>query len=158
MWLNSLRAAISAWLNASQRSRVDVSWRRNEQVCQGVKCKALERANGLDTELFKYIPLHFMLNFNKELSTQHVQKCNPHRRRRKRIMKLYLNVLLTSFAFFWRVAFSWHPPVFFSSYFGHVTPPLSCACHVTVRSCCRQKKIVLYLTQNQAHNISMYNK
>ena len=32
-----------------------------------------------------------------------------------RIMKLYLNVLLTSFAFFCRVAFSWHPPVFFSS-------------------------------------------
>ena len=25
--------------------------------------------------------------------------------------------------FFWRVAFSWHPPVFFSSDFGHVTPP-----------------------------------
>ena len=32
-------------------------------------------------------------------------------------MKLYLNVLLTRFAFFWRVAFSWHPPVFFSSDF-----------------------------------------
>ena len=34
-------------------------------------------------------------------------------------MKLYLNlnVLLTRFAFFWRVAFSWHLPVFFSSDF-----------------------------------------
>ena len=37
------------------------------------------------------------------------------------------------------VAFSWHPPVFFSSDLGHVTPPLSCACHVTVRLCCRQR-------------------
>ena len=52
-------------------------------------------------------------------------------------MNLYLNGLLTSFAYFWRVSFSWHPPVLFSSDFGHVTPPLSSACHVTVRSCCR---------------------
>ena len=54
--------------------------------------------------------------------------------------EIVLNVLLTRFAgFFWRVAFSWHPPVFFSSDFGHVTTPLSCACHVTVRSCCGQR-------------------
>ena len=25
-----------------------------------------------------------------------------------------------------------HPPSFISSDFGHVTPPLSCACHITV--------------------------
>ena len=37
-----------------------------------------------------------------------------------------------------RVAFWRHPPSFFSSDFGHVTPPLSCACHVTVRWCCRR--------------------
>ena len=43
------------------------------------------------------------------------------------------------FCIFCRVAFSWHPPVFFSSDLGHVTPPLSCACHVTVRLCCRQR-------------------
>ena len=34
-----------------------------------------------------------------------------------------------------REAFWWHPPSFISS--GHVTPPLSCVCHVTVRWCCR---------------------
>ena len=56
-------------------------------------------------------------------------------------MKLNLNVLHTMF-FFQRVAFSWHPPVFFSSDCGHVTPPLSSACHVTVRSCCRQRGVV----------------
>ena len=28
------------------------SWCRNEQVCQGVKCKAFERSNELDTALY----------------------------------------------------------------------------------------------------------
>ena len=40
--------------------------------------------------------------------------------------------------FFNRGAFWRHPPSFFSSDFGHVTPPLSCACHVNLRSCCRR--------------------
>ena len=38
-----------------------------------------------------------------------------------------------------RVAFWRHPPSFFSSDFGHVTPPLSCKCHVAVRWCCRRR-------------------
>ena len=33
------------------------SWCRNEQVCQGAKCKRFERPNGLDTALYKNIPL-----------------------------------------------------------------------------------------------------
>ena len=28
-----------------------LSWCRNEQVCQGVKCESYERFNGLDTAL-----------------------------------------------------------------------------------------------------------
>ena len=38
-----------------------------------------------------------------------------------------------------RVVFWRHPPSFFSSDFGDVTPPLSCTCHVTVRWCCRRR-------------------
>ena len=55
-------------------------------------------------------------------------------------MKWYLNLLLTGWSLILRwEAFSWHPPTFFSSDFGNVTPGLSCACHVTVRWCCRRR-------------------
>ena len=50
------------------------------------------------------------------------------------------NILFTR-EVFKRDAFWWHPPSFISSDFGHVTPPLSCACHVTVRGCCRRSSI-----------------
>ena len=33
------------------------SWCRNEQVCQGVTCKRFEQSNGLDTALYKNVPL-----------------------------------------------------------------------------------------------------
>ena len=55
--------------------------------------------------------------FAKSVSKEHFIRVTP-----LFSMKLYLKVLLTSFAFFCRVAFSWHPPVFFSSDLGHVTP------------------------------------
>ena len=54
--------------------------------------------------------------------------------------KWYLNLLLTGWSLIIRwETFCWHPPTFFSSDFGHVTPPLSFACHVTVRWCCRRR-------------------
>ena len=36
-------------------------------------------------------------------------------------------------------AFWWHPPSFISSDFGHMTPPLSCMCQLTVRGCWRRR-------------------
>ena len=48
---------IAAWLECLPEKP---SWCRNEPVCQGRKCvKRFERANGLDTALYKNIPLPF---------------------------------------------------------------------------------------------------
>ena len=45
---------IAAWLECFPEKS---SWCRNEQVCQGVMVKRFERSNGLDTALYKNIPL-----------------------------------------------------------------------------------------------------
>ena len=51
------RCAIAVWLECFQEKP---SWCRNEQVCQGRKSvKRFERSNGLDTALYKNIPLPF---------------------------------------------------------------------------------------------------
>ena len=51
------RCALAAWLECFQEKP---SWRRSEQVCQGRKSvKRFERSNGLDTALYKNIPLPF---------------------------------------------------------------------------------------------------
>ena len=51
------RCAIAAWLECFQEKP---SWCRNEQVCQGRKSvKRFEQSNGLDTALYKNIPLPF---------------------------------------------------------------------------------------------------
>ena len=48
-------AVIAAWLDGFQEKP---SWCRNEQVCQGRKSvKRFEGSNGLDTALYKNIPL-----------------------------------------------------------------------------------------------------
>ena len=55
------RCAIAAWLECFQEKP---SWCRNEQVCQGRKSvKRFERSNGLDTALYKTIPLYANSNF-----------------------------------------------------------------------------------------------
>ena len=55
------RCAIAAWLECFQEKP---SWCRNEQVCQGRKSvKRFERSNGLDTVLYKAIPLYANSNF-----------------------------------------------------------------------------------------------
>ena len=49
--------AIAAWLECFQEKP---SWCLNEQVCQGrISVKRFERSNGLDTALYKNIPLPF---------------------------------------------------------------------------------------------------
>ena len=53
VWASSLRTIIAVWLNASQRSRVDVGMNRSAIV------KRFKRSNGLDTALYKNIPLPF---------------------------------------------------------------------------------------------------
>ena len=52
MNVNSLRAVIAVWLNASQWSRIGV----------GMKCKVPERANGLDTALCVEMFVHDVLS------------------------------------------------------------------------------------------------
>ena len=52
--------------------------------------------------------------------------------------EIVFNVLLARDVFK-REAFWWHPPYFISSEFGHVTPQLSCTCHLTVIWCCRRR-------------------
>ena len=55
--MNSLRAVCSVAECFTEKS----SWCRNEQVCQGRKSvKRFERSNGLDTALYKNIPLPFI--------------------------------------------------------------------------------------------------
>ena len=65
------RCAIAAWLECFQEKP---SWCRNEQVCQGrISVKRFERSNGLDTALYKNIPLPF---YNTQaISAQHVPGC-----------------------------------------------------------------------------------
>ena len=51
------RCAIAAWRECFQEKP---TWCRNEQVCQGRKSvKLFERSNGLDSALYKIIPLTF---------------------------------------------------------------------------------------------------
>ena len=53
------RCAIAAWLECFQEKP---SWCRNEQVSQGRKnVKRFEGSNGLDTALYKNIPLPFIV-------------------------------------------------------------------------------------------------
>ena len=53
--MNSLCAVAAAWLNASQRSRVDAGMNR---YARGQSLKRFERSNGLDTMRYKKcIPL-----------------------------------------------------------------------------------------------------
>ena len=57
MWVNS-GCAIAAWLECFQEKP---SWCRNKQVWQGRKSvKRFERSNGLDTALYKNIPLFIL--------------------------------------------------------------------------------------------------
>ena len=58
---NSLRAVIAAWLNASQRSRNGVVMNRS---ARGWSAKRFEQSQGLDTALYKNVPLPFILNSN----------------------------------------------------------------------------------------------
>ena len=62
--------AIAAWLECFQEKP---SWCRNEQVCQGrTSVKRFERSNGLDTALYKNIPLPFMYRSTIDLTNKHV--------------------------------------------------------------------------------------
>ena len=59
VYVNS-RCAIAAWLECFQEKP---SWCQNEQVFQGRKSvKHFERSNGLDTALYKNVPLPFYKN------------------------------------------------------------------------------------------------
>ena len=54
MWTNSLRAAIAAWLNTSQRSWDGLGMNRS---ASGWSVKRFEQSYGPDTALYKNIPL-----------------------------------------------------------------------------------------------------
>ena len=54
MWTNSLRAAIAAWLNTSQRSWDGLGMNRS---ARGWSVKRFEQSYGPDTALYKNVPL-----------------------------------------------------------------------------------------------------
>ena len=56
IWTNSLRAAIAAWLNTSQRSWYGLGMNRSARVWS---VKRFEQSYGPDTALYKNIPLPF---------------------------------------------------------------------------------------------------
>ena len=51
------RCAIAAWLECFQEKQVGVGMNRS---ARGGKCKLFERSNGLDTALYKTIPLPYL--------------------------------------------------------------------------------------------------
>ena len=58
MWTNSLRAAIAAWLNTSERSWDGLGMNR---YARGWSVKRFEQSYGPDTALYKNVPLPFYL-------------------------------------------------------------------------------------------------
>ena len=76
----SSRCAIAAWLECFQEKP---SWCRNEQVCQGrISVKRFERSNGLDTALYKNIPLPFIkltMDMSEIINALSIDMCNSFR-------------------------------------------------------------------------------